>query len=172
MHNQSPPLYPSFASQRNQIEIASGKLVGGGGGICNETVSLNPTWNRERNDVSSFAEHPNPPRFNNILPYIRRCIQKFPDWVDNEKNKHSLRSNTKGYGGETHYADSQNSDTTAPSGTELYHLQFSLQAASPETFGYTLVSWCLGRPRWHGPLLRYKTCRGRQSTMSVRQENR
>jgi Lon protease-like protein len=30
----------------------------------------------------------------------------------------------------------QNSDTTAPSGRELYHLQFSLQAASPETFGY------------------------------------
>jgi hypothetical protein len=27
----------------------------------------------------------------------------------------------------------------APSGRELYHLQFSLQAASPETFGYTLV---------------------------------
>jgi len=25
------------------------------------------------------------------------------------------------------------------SGRELYHLQFSLQAASPETFGYTLV---------------------------------
>jgi hypothetical protein len=33
----------------------------------------------------------------------------------------------------------QNSDTTAPSGRELYHLQFSLQAASPETFRYTLV---------------------------------
>jgi hypothetical protein len=30
-------------------------------------------------------------------------------------------------------------DTTAPSSKELYHLQFSLQAASPETFGYTLV---------------------------------
>jgi hypothetical protein len=31
---------------------------------------------------------------------IRVCIQKFPDWVDNEinNNKHSLRSNTKGYG--------------------------------------------------------------------------
>jgi hypothetical protein len=27
----------------------------------------------------------------------------------------------------------QNSDTTAPSGRELYHLQFLLQAASPET---------------------------------------
>jgi hypothetical protein len=31
---------------------------------------------------------------------------KFLDWVDNEiyayKNKHSLRSNTKGYGGKTH----------------------------------------------------------------------
>jgi hypothetical protein len=29
--------------------------------------------------------------------------------------------------------------TTAPSERELYHLQFSLQAASPETFDYTLV---------------------------------
>jgi hypothetical protein len=28
---------------------------------------------------------------------------------------------------------------TAPSGRELYHLQFLLQAASPETFGYTIV---------------------------------
>jgi hypothetical protein len=36
-------------------------------------------------------------------------------------------------------SDSQNSDSTAPSGRELYHLQFSPQAASPETFGYTLV---------------------------------
>jgi hypothetical protein len=44
-----------------------------------------------------------------------------------------LRSNTKGYDGKTHYTDSQNSDTTAPSGRELYHLQFSLQAASPGT---------------------------------------
>jgi hypothetical protein len=54
-------------------------------------------------------------------------------------NKHSLRSNTKGYGGKTHQTDSQNSDTTAPSGRELYHLQFSLQGASPESFGYSLV---------------------------------
>jgi len=30
-------------------------------------------------------------------------------------------------------------DTTALSGRELYHLQFPLQAASAETFGYTLV---------------------------------
>jgi len=30
----------------------------------------------------------------------------------------------------------QNSDTIAPSGRELYHLQFSLCAASPETYGY------------------------------------
>jgi len=32
--------------------------------------------------------------------------KKFPDWVDNEiyayNNKHSLRSNIKGYGGKTH----------------------------------------------------------------------
>jgi len=50
-----------------------------------------------------------------------------------------LRSNTKGYGGKTHYSDSQNSDTTASSGRELYYLQFSFQVASPETFGHTLV---------------------------------
>jgi len=50
-----------------------------------------------------------------------------------------LRSNTKGYGGKTHYTDSQNSDTTASSGRELYHLEFLLQAASLEMFGYTLV---------------------------------
>jgi hypothetical protein len=38
------------------------------------------------------------------------CIQKFPDRVDNEiyayNNKHSFRSNTKGYGGKTHWTDS------------------------------------------------------------------
>jgi hypothetical protein len=45
----------------------------------------------------------------------------------------------KGYGGKTHKTDSQNSDTTALRGRELYHLQFSLQAASPETFWYTIL---------------------------------
>jgi hypothetical protein len=36
---------------------------------------------------------------------VRGCIQKFPNWVDNEinnNNKHSLSSNTKGYGSKTH----------------------------------------------------------------------
>jgi hypothetical protein len=64
---------------------------------------------------------------------LQGYIQKLPDWVDKEiyayNNKHSLRSNTKGYGGKTHYTDSQNSDTTARSGRELYHLRFSLHAA-------------------------------------------
>jgi hypothetical protein len=44
----------------------------------------------------------------------------------NEIKQHSLWRNTKGYGGKTHYTDSQSSDTTAPNGRELYHLQFSL----------------------------------------------
>jgi hypothetical protein len=74
---------------------------------------------------------------------VRRYIQKFPDIIDNEihayNNKHSLRSNTKAYGGNTHLTDSRNSDTTASRGIKLYHLQFSLQTASPDTFGYTLV---------------------------------
>jgi len=39
-----------------------------------------------------------------------------------------LRSNTNGYGSKTRWTDSQNSDKTAPSGRELNHLQFSLQA--------------------------------------------
>jgi hypothetical protein len=46
--------------------------------------------------------------------------------INKDNNKHSLRSNTKDYGGKTHQTDSQSSDTTAPSGRELYHLQFSL----------------------------------------------
>jgi hypothetical protein len=50
-----------------------------------------------------------------------------------------MRSNTKDYGGKTYYTDSQNSDETAPSGRELYHFQFSLQADSPETFGFTFI---------------------------------
>jgi hypothetical protein len=54
-------------------------------------------------------------------------------------NKLSLRSDIKGYGGKTRSNDSQNSDTTASIGRELYYLQFSLQAANPETFGYTFV---------------------------------
>jgi hypothetical protein len=76
------------------------------------------------------------------LLHIRGYIQKFPDYVDNEinnnTNKHSLRGNIQGYGSKTHYTDSQNSDTTARVGRELYNWQFLLQAASPETFGYTV----------------------------------
>jgi len=78
-----------------------------------------------------------------LYSIIRGCIQMFPDWVDNEMyaylRYYTLRSNTKGHGGKTHWTDSQNSDTTAPSGWEMYHLQFLFQAASPETFGYTIV---------------------------------
>jgi hypothetical protein len=83
-----------------------------------------------------------------ILDLVLHCNQFFGSYEgvsksfrtgSNNNNKHSLRSNTKGYGGKIHYIDPQNSDTTAPSGKELYHLQFSLQVASLETFGYTLV---------------------------------
>jgi hypothetical protein len=76
------------------------------------------------------------------------------------KNKHSLRSNTKDYGGKTHQTDSQNSDTTAHSGRELYHLQFSLQAASPETSGHTLVQK-RATDFFHKQLPRFDSRRGR-----------
>jgi hypothetical protein len=75
-------------------------------------------------------------------------------------NKHSLRCNKRCYGDKNHYTDSQNSYATAPSGRELYYLQFWLQAASPETFGYTLV--CEGkkplgslRHRWEDSIKTY-----------------
>jgi hypothetical protein len=51
--------------------------------------------------------------------FVWACIQKFRDWVDNKIYAYlwyySLKSNTKGYGGKTQ-TDSQNSDTSAPSG--------------------------------------------------------
>jgi hypothetical protein len=41
-----------------------------------------------------------------VRTYVGVCIQNFPNWVDNEihayNNKHSLRSNTKVYGGKTY----------------------------------------------------------------------
>jgi hypothetical protein len=58
---------------------------------------------------------------------IRGCIQKFPDWVDNEIIINNNNNN--------------NNNTAAPSGWQLYNLQFSLQEASPETSGYTLISF-------------------------------
>jgi hypothetical protein len=44
------------------------------------------------------------------------------EMITKNNNKYSLRSNTKGYVGKTHQTESQNSDTTAPSGRDLYHL--------------------------------------------------
>jgi len=49
--------------------------------------------------------------FRGKVTLLRGCIQKLPDWADNEinnnnnnnnNNMQSLRSNTKGYGGKTH----------------------------------------------------------------------
>jgi hypothetical protein len=54
---------------------------------------------------------PSSKRLNEVYDSLRGYIQKFPDWVDNEVNnnsnndKHSLRSNTKDYGGKTYQTD-------------------------------------------------------------------
>jgi hypothetical protein len=69
--------------------------------------------------LSLFSElHTFERNLTSVFGSIRECNQKFPDWVDNDINnkKHSSRSNTKNYGGKTHYTDSKNNDTTAPSG--------------------------------------------------------
>jgi hypothetical protein len=62
-----------------------------------------------------------------------KSIMKYTLTINTHEKQH------KGLWRKTHYTDSQNCDTTAPSGRELYHLQFSRQAASPDTFGYTIV---------------------------------
>jgi hypothetical protein len=74
--------------------------------------------------------------------YVWRCIQKFPDGVDDEVNKKQQTLVEKQHKGlwRQNSIDWLTKYTIAPSGRELYHLQFSLLAASPETFGYTLVS--------------------------------
>jgi hypothetical protein len=54
-----------------------------------------------------------------------------------KKQQTLVEKQHKGLWRQTHQTDSQNIGTTASSGRELYHLQFSFQAASPETFGYT-----------------------------------
>jgi hypothetical protein len=46
-------------------------------------------------------------------------VYKKVSGLSRQRNIHSLRSNIKGYGGKTHETDSQNSDTTEPSGREL-----------------------------------------------------
>jgi hypothetical protein len=43
----------------------------------------------------------------------------------NNNKQYMFRSNMKGYGGKSHWTDSQNSDKTAPRGRQLYHLQLS-----------------------------------------------
>jgi hypothetical protein len=81
--------------------------------------------------------------------------------LNTPNSKHSLWSNTKGYVDKTHQTESQNSYTTAPSGRELYLLQLSLQAASVETFGYTLAAdgyelWFIRKKKmWWSRMIKY-----------------
>jgi hypothetical protein len=69
------------------------------GGYTYEQPSVSIT---ARGNVSTYT---NQVRLT-VSCFIRRCIQKFPDSIYNEiyafNNKHSLRRNTKGYGGKTH----------------------------------------------------------------------
>jgi hypothetical protein len=84
-------------------------------------TSLHETFETFRNNTNFyggglFAPRPTPKLEEHPFPVVRDCL-------------FNIFTAT----------DSQNSDTTAPSGRELCHLQFLLQVASPETFGYTLI---------------------------------
>jgi hypothetical protein len=81
---------------------------------------------------------------NSELPRVALCIQKFLDWVDNEiyayNNKHSLRRTQNVMAAKLTRLTLKIAIKLPIGSRYLYYLQFSLQAASPETFGYTLVS--------------------------------
>jgi hypothetical protein len=68
---------------------------------CSLYIQFPAVWNLV---VSMLCFHTDL-NFSPLLTHCE-CIQKFPDWVDNEiyayNNKHSWRSYTKGYGGKTH----------------------------------------------------------------------
>jgi hypothetical protein len=78
-----------------------------------EHLNMPESWTQTMNSISvlgGWSVNQLANCYLNVLiirskPPIRGCNQKFPDWVDNEiyvyKNKFSLRSNTKGYGGKT-----------------------------------------------------------------------
>jgi hypothetical protein len=63
---------------------------------------------RKNVHINQFIPHSKPDSGDGTRPTARygRSIQKLPDWADNEiyadNNKHSFRSNMKGYGGKTH----------------------------------------------------------------------
>jgi hypothetical protein len=66
-------------------------------------------WSAEKSPIFSTSSRQNLTSTCYMSPIffsetLRGCNQKFRDWVDNEinNNKHSLRSNTKGYGGKPH----------------------------------------------------------------------
>jgi hypothetical protein len=99
------------------------------GGIPHSFFYLGTGWRW----VVSFTPRPPYPQGRSLLNRRLGGPQSPSGRGGEEKNSH---------GGRTHWTDSQNSDTTAPGGRELYHLQFSLHAASPETSGYTLVFCC------------------------------
>jgi len=60
-----------------------------------------------------------------------------------------LGSNAKGYGGKTHYTDSQHSDTTAPSGTELciFRSRRPVRKLLDTSSFVSLTGWCSRFPK-------------------------
>jgi hypothetical protein len=77
---------------------------------CSDSELTSDTKNPVRYFVEGEQVHRNASTYigqhNTKKVDIQGSIQKFPDWVHNEtcayNSKHSLRSNTKGYGGKTH----------------------------------------------------------------------
>jgi hypothetical protein len=76
---------------------------------------------------------------------VRGRIQKFPDRVIMKYTLTTINTcweaTQRVTAAKLTRLTHKSSDTTAPNGRELYHLQFSLQAVSPETFGYPLFSF-------------------------------
>jgi hypothetical protein len=116
------PLYPRRKSTQYPLNtrLSGPQSKSGRAGEEKKSLPLPKFESRSSSHYTDWATHTY--THTHIYIYIRGCIQNFPDChyeICNNNNKHSLISNTKG-----HETDSKNSDTTATSGRELYHLQF------------------------------------------------
>jgi hypothetical protein len=69
---------------------------------------------------------------------LQGCMQNFPDWAITKWTTTIINTRWEATQ-KVMVAKFTRLTHTAPNGREMYHLQFSLQAAGPETFGYTLA---------------------------------
>jgi hypothetical protein len=92
--------------QIHSVERLCMCLGGGGEAVWWNNLSWRETESEGGEKTDDEGKNKTKELIWNSWKSIRGCIQKFPDWAYNEinayNNKHSSRTNTKGYGDKTH----------------------------------------------------------------------